>query len=713
MSDAPEDYLLCCGLETLLAIGAAAVQPAGVALTTSELTVCFWLQASTSRDTQVIVNCGHRHVDEPGWSCFLHGGHLVASVCNRQGTHAAIACSYPADDRWHHVTAIFDVEQATVSAAVDGGTGGWLPSTIRLRPAAPSGGHAGLIIGGYTDAAGGHFSYTFGRNGAGYVDDLRIYPRALTAAEIAGFVPAPGPGPTARFTWQAAGREAPVRVRFATVASDASDASDELGATYLWSWPDGQHSLGRTVERDFDYAGCYPVRLDVIDERHGQATTEEVLVLGGAENPLRVTPVFVNGEGGYAAFRIPSIVRALNGDLVAFAEGRVESASDSTATIRIVSKSSSDSGRTWGDLHIVARNVVDGVERAAMNASPVVDTVHGTGRIVLLFKKLEHSEWEIAQGRGVMRTCCLFSDDHGRSWHGARDITGEVHRPYQPGYGAVSPDAARPENREHDWRIQVPTLGHALQLRGLAANGEANPATRGRLFHVGSRTRAGESVFAGMNYAFWSDDLGESWQIGDFITTRWDGSSARGLNEATAVELADGRVLVNSRNYRDEQPVRMRAVTIGAFDARGQLTFGPAHDDPALIEPAVQASLLRYTWPDQPGASGRSRILFANPAHALARVNMTVRMSYDEGATWPVAKVVDPGPSAYSDLVVQADGGIGLLYERGNTGGIVYASFTLAWLTDGQDRLETTQIDPEGADGVTEQLFAAAGASGG
>ena len=102
----------------------------------------------------------------------------------------------------------------------------------------------------------------------------------------------------------------------------------------------------------------------------------------------------------------------------------------------------------------------------------------------------------------------------------------------------------------------------------------------------------------------------------------------------------------------------------------------------------MQASLLRYTWPDDPGAGGRSRILFANPAHTHARVNMTVRLSYDEGDTWPVAKVIDPGPAAYSDLVVQADGGIGLLYERGNAGGIVYASFTLEWLTDGKDSLQ-------------------------
>lgn len=660
MAGPPGDYQVRYGLETLSTIHTAAFHAEDECFPAPAVTVCFWVKAAPGQGTQVIVNCGHRHAEEPGWSCFLHGATLVASAYTPSHQSAAIACPYPDDDRWHFVAVIFGSGRAQVTATLDGDPAGWHASDMALRPEAPAGGHAGLTVGGYTDAAGGHFNYTFGRAGAGLLDDLRVYARALTAAEIAGFALPAGPAPCARFTWHTHGTDAPGRIHF-----EALEPGED--AICLWHWSDGERAIGQVVERDFVFAGSYGVRLDVVDAGHRQATAEQVLVLGGVENPLRMTPVFSSGEGGYAAFRIPSIVRALNGDLVAFAEGRVESASDSTRTIRIVSKVSQDNGRTWGALRVVARNIVDGAEHAAMNASPVVDTVRGTGRIVLVFKTLECSEWEIAQGRGVMRTLCLFSDDHGQSWREERDITAQVHRPQAP----------------YNWRIQVPTLGHAIQLRGAPAI----PATRGRLLYIGSRTLAGDSVFGGMNYAFWSDDLGESWQIGDFITTREDGTPARGLNEATAVDLIDGCVLVNSRNYQDDRPVRARAVTRGCFDGDGRLVFGPARHDATLIEPAVQASLLRYTWPDDPGAGGRSRILFANPAHTAARVNLTVRLSYDEGETWPIAKVIDPGPAAYSDLVVQADGGIGLLYERGNAGGIVYAGFTLEWLTGGKDSL--------------------------
>jgi sialidase-1 len=202
---------------------------------------------------------------------------------------------------------------------------------------------------------------------------------------------------------------------------------------------------------------------------------------------------------------------------------------------------------------------------------------------------------------------------------------------------------------------------------------------------VGSFTRAGDSVFEAYNYVFWSHDLGRTWKIGGIIDgERVDGSSAQGLNEATAVELPSGDVMINSRNYQEGQPVGVRAVSIASFNNSARVSFSPTRHDETLIESPVQASTLRLTFGDEPDAGGKSRLLFCNAAHPQARYELTLRLSYDEGETWPVARVVDPGPSAYCDLVLQADGQIGVLYERGNQGGIYYASRTLSWLTDSE-----------------------------
>jgi sialidase-1 len=64
---------------------------------------------------------------------------------------------------------------------------------------------------------------------------------------------------------------------------------------------------------------------------------------------------------------------------------------------------------------------------------------------------------------------------------------------------------------------------------------------------------------------------------------------------------------------------------------------------------------------------------------------MTVRLSLDEGKTWPVAKLLYAGPIASSDLVVLPDGTI-CLYEARKKGPyetITLARFRLEWLGEG------------------------------
>jgi sialidase-1 len=123
---------------------------------------------------------------------------------------------------------------------------------------------------------------------------------------------------------------------------------------------------------------------------------------------------------------------------------------------------------------------------------------------------------------------------------------------------------------------------------------------------------------------------------------------------------------------------------VATSDDRGR-TWSKAAPDPTLIEPPAHASLLRLTTVK---THGRNRLLFANPASAR-RERMTVRLSYDEGASWPVSRVIQEGPAAYSSLAVAPDLSIGLLLERGDRSPyetITLARFTLEWLTEGKDR---------------------------
>ena len=158
-------------------------------------------------------------------------------------------------------------------------------------------------------------------------------------------------------------------------------------------------------------------------------------------------------------------------------------------------------------------------------------------------------------------------------------------------------------------------------------------------------------------------------------------------DEAQVVELSDGDLLLNMRSYwgrvakrADRDGMRALARSSDGGGAWGELAF-----DETLIEPVCQGSFLRYTDAE---SGGKNRLLFSNPASKTDRVKLTVRLSYDEGKTWPLSKLLYEGKSAYSSLAVLPDRTIACLYERGEgrySENLYFARFTLDWLTDGVD----------------------------
>jgi sialidase-1 len=145
------------------------------------------------------------------------------------------------------------------------------------------------------------------------------------------------------------------------------------------------------------------------------------------------------------------------------------------------------------------------------------------------------------------------------------------------------------------------------------------------------------------SHVIYSDDKGKTWKLGGVVGPN--------CNESQAVELTDGSVMLNMRSY---QANNRRLV---AISKDGGITFSKPVEDPKLIEPVCQASILRY-----PG--DKPRLLFSNPA-SNKRENMTIRLSEDDGKTWTSSKLIHQGPAAYSCLTVLPDKSIGCLFEGG------------------------------------------------
>lgn len=352
-------------------------------------------------------------------------------------------------------------------------------------------------------------------------------------------------------------------------------------------------------------------------------------------------PVFPIGEPPYACYRIPAIVALPGGDLLAFAEGRKMNCAD-FGDVDIVMKRSRDGGRTWSQLSVIA----DNGDLQAGNCAPVVDMIDSAfpqGRLFLFYNTGTASENSVRQGNGIREVWYITSADQGLTWGKPVNITTQVHRPNQPAVNSAYGFA-------EDWRAFANTPGHAIQLR--------YGAYRGRIYVAANHSSGNmqDRYADGRSFGYFSDDHGQTFTISDDL-------SFPGSNEATAAETASGGVYLNARNQGGTPRCR-----IAAFSSDGGHSWDTAYFDPRLPDPVCQGSVLTFS------RGGEDWLLFANPSSASERRDLTLRISRDNGLTWPGSILLAPGDAAYSDLCQTGGDSVGCLFEKGSDGGIYFLS---------------------------------------
>ena len=333
--------------------------------------------------------------------------------------------------------------------------------------------------------------------------------------------------------------------------------------------------------------------------------------LASAESLPKHVDVFVSGQGGYFAYRIPAIETASDGSLVAFAEARKYNLDDpgyGKQEIHLVMKRSTDGGATWSAMKVIED---PGELRSAANPATVVD--RKTGRLWLLYLRCEpYKNTDTARPQtNDVQTLARFSDDNGQTWSEPTDV-GAVH------------DRTHPQ-----WRCSVVGPGGAIQDRN------------GRLIAPVWKTPWG-------NFAIFSDDQGRTWQRSGFVPGGKDG------NENQLVELADGTLLMDIRQCAG--PHRWLATS-----RDGGKTWSEPR--PGVQVGEVACAIERYTL--KSAGDDRDRILWTGPK-GPGRRNLVARVSYDEGQTFTNERLIYEGPAAYSDLTILKDKTVGVLWERGD-----------------------------------------------
>jgi sialidase-1 len=332
--------------------------------------------------------------------------------------------------------------------------------------------------------------------------------------------------------------------------------------------------------------------------------------------------LFSAGDGGYHTYRIPALVVSASGAVLAFCEGRRDSARDA-GEIDLLLRRSLDGGQTFGPQTVFATQP----GWTCGNPAPLLDAQTGTVWLLYCKNRADGDENLICQGKAPRTVWLTHSADDGITWSAPVEITPDV-KPEQWSWYATGP-------------------GHGIQLRS------------GRLLvpcdHVVLRDRnRGDPHHAHVVY---SDDHGASWHVG--------GTVDEGTNESTAAEAADGWLYINCRNARRSQDGRTFRRLAWSHD--GGLTFSPTVRDAALPEPVCQASVLRY---QAKNVDGADVMVFSNPAASdttcRGRNHLTLRLSFDACRTWPGATVLWPGPAAYSDLCRTTDGTLCCVFEHGD-----------------------------------------------
>ena len=328
-----------------------------------------------------------------------------------------------------------------------------------------------------------------------------------------------------------------------------------------------------------------------------------------------------------ALYRIPAVLPAAGGPLLAFAELRPALADNGTNDL--VVSSSLDAGATWS-----APRVIADVPGRSLNNPCGVHVSRGlhAGRTLVMFQSYPTGCGEACVQPGVTgdkicQTLVIHSDDQGATWSAPRDITAGTKRPTVATSVASGPGVG----------IQLTVGTHAGRI--LVPFNEGPYGT----WRV---------------YAAWSDDGGDTWSFG---APAPDGSPGRG-NEVQAVERPDGSILMVSRQFGGGA---RRKSTVSRD---GGATWSPLMTVPALVDPSCMGGLAART------VGGRQTIVCSGPGSPTARVDGTLWASFDGGVTWPASVRIADGPFAYSVPVFLDDHRVGVLYEIDRTGTIAFAA---------------------------------------
>lgn len=337
--------------------------------------------------------------------------------------------------------------------------------------------------------------------------------------------------------------------------------------------------------------------------------------------------LFGRGDMESTFWRIPAIVSAPDGTVLAVADRRKDSNGDLPNKIDLAIRRSTDNGKTWSAPEFVVKaDENGGYGDAAMgvhypSGDIIIVATHGSG--------LWDATPDYYQHIMVMR-----SKDNGKTWSEPVDVTKSFFDPEE----GVAPLHA---------------------IAGFATSGELLCDDNGRLMFV-LVAKTDDAKYGPLAcYVCYSDDGGYTW---DIVERTVDDSG----DEAKLTQLADGSHYLSVRN-------RARSGRRIARSTDGGMTWTEPRANEQLVDPACNGGLISIS-PETLQELGIAPLLGCSAKNGLVlhsiadnpkeRKNVSVYMSKDLGVNWEKIYTVTPDGSAYSAMAMLPDGTLGIFSEE-------------------------------------------------
>lgn len=445
-----------------------------------------------------------------------------------------------------------------------------------------------------------------------------------------------------------------------TNAADFLDPQTSgLGGFILAANVQAQRFLAVDVGEILVYAGQLTpaARSNALAYLQSSWASTEVLTNPPAPELPPFVPVFQGGVDGYTCFRIPALLTTASGTVIALSDGRIGSCGDIPTPLDLVMKRSFDNGKTWGPLQVVTDY---GSNPSDVDTYPFYGQTNiarvSSGDAALLLDRTNGRLWTLYDNGGVIggarkiKLEMKYSDDDGATWSPRIDV--EAQNPgLRPGYGEF-----------------LTGPGNGIQLI-------AGPYAGRLIFPVYSYGSPSASQ------VIYSDDHGTTWQRSANAITNG--------GEIQVAELPGGELIASCR----DNGFSWSGVRTFSRSTNGGVNWSLPYTDtvtpPTLPDPQCQGNIYTLTTTNN---SNTNRILHANAASASSRVNMTLRLSYDDATSWPVSNQVYASGSAYSSVTKLATGDVGLLFEKDPYGNLDYTWRSISQITGGDDSLPAYDV---------------------